>query len=221
MPNWMLQRTTIIAMKFYDCATAPSPRRVRIFIAEKGLEIDTVEVDLRSGEQLGDAFREKNPDCTVPVLELDHGLTITEVTPICRYLEEISPEPRLLGRDAEERARVSDWIAKIEQQGLGAIAEMFRNRAKGFRGRAVTGPAAVEQIPQLAERGLQRTELFFNRLDEQLANNQYLCGDYYSFADISAFVAVEFATWSKLTIGDERPHLQRWYDDLRARPATS
>ena len=219
MPNWTFRIKKTTAMKFYDCKTAPSPRRVRIFIAEKGLQIETVEVDLRSGEHLGDEFRAMNPDCTVPILELESGQTITEVTPICRYLEEMFPETPLLGRDAAERAQVSDWIAKVEQQGLGAIAELFRNRAKGFAGRAVTGPVSIEQIPELAERGMQRTGVFFDRLNKHFASNQYLAGDYYSFADISAFVAVDFAAWSKIEIGEEREALQRWYDLVRARPA--
>ena len=208
-------------MKFYDCSTAPSPRRVRIVMAEKGLHIETVQVDLAHGEHMGEAFREINPDCTVPVLELDDGRTISEVLAICSYLDERFPEVPLMGRDPEERAQVLMWTVKVEQQGLAAIAEMFRNRAKGFRGRALTGPHAVEQIPQLVERGLQRLEWFFDRLDGQLAQRKYLLGDYFSFADISAFVAVEFAGWSKVAIGDHRPALLDWHGRVAARPSAS
>ncbi len=91
-------------MKFYDCATAPSPRRVRIFFAEKGMSVPTVQVDLRNGEQFSPAFRAINPDCTVPVLELDNGTRIADIVAICRYFEELYPEPRLMGRTAEEKA---------------------------------------------------------------------------------------------------------------------
>ena len=105
-------------MKFYDCNTAPSPRRVRIFLAEKGIEIETIQVDLASGEQFSEAFRALNPDCVVPVLELDDGKSLSEVTAICQYLEDCYPEPALLGASPEERARVTMWNGKIEQQGL-------------------------------------------------------------------------------------------------------
>ncbi len=134
-------------MKFYDCKTAPSPRRVRIFIAEKGIVVETVQVDLASGEQFGEAFRRINPDCVVPVLELDDGSHVSEVIAICQYLEERHPEPNLLGSSAEERARISMWNAKVEQQGLWVVADAFRNSVKGLAGKAVTGPQGYEQIP--------------------------------------------------------------------------
>ena len=150
-------------MKFYDCSTAPSPRRVRIFLAEKGVELETVQVDLGSGEQFGDAFRRVNPDCVA----------------ICQYLEERYPEPPLLGCSAEERARVSMWNAKVEQQGLMAVMEALRNFAKSFRGRAVSGPAGHEQIPGLAERGRRRTLEFYDRLDARLADSRYLASEHF------------------------------------------
>ena len=206
-------------MKFYDCATAPSPRRVRMFIAEKGLEVPTVEINLRDGEQFNEAFRKLNPDCTVPVLELDDGRTLTEIFAICQYLEEIHPEPRLLGNDAQERAIVTMWNSKVEQHGLAAIAEAFRNRAKGFADRALTGPAQFAQIPELAARGRTRAEMFFDRLDARLESNDYLAGGSFTIADISAFVAIEFAGWMKLEIG-ERANLQRWYELISARPSS-
>ena len=120
-------------MKFYDCRTAPSPRRVRIFAAEKGIELDTVQVDLASGEQFGDAFRALNPDCVVPVLQLDDGTLITEVLAICQYLEELHPEPALIGATAAERAKSVMWATKVEQQGLVAARDAFRNSAKGLK----------------------------------------------------------------------------------------
>jgi len=206
-------------MKFYDCATAPSPRRVRVFIAEKGIEVPSAQVNLREGEQLGEEFRKLNPDCTVPVLELDDGTALTEVFAICQYLEESHPEPQLMGRDNRERALVTMWNAKIEQHGFAAIADMFRNKAKGFSGRAMTGPNDFAQIPELAERGRARTELFYDRLQERLADSEYVAGDTFTIADISAMVAIDFASWMKLEIG-ERPFLRRWYDTVSARPAS-
>ena len=175
-------------MKFYDCSTAPSPRRVRIFLAEKGIELDTVQVDLRNGEQFSVEFRERNPDCAVPVLELDDGTCISEVFAICQYLEDRHPEPQLFGRTPEERALVLMWYTKIEQQGLIGVMEAFRNFSKGFKGRALAGPDDYEQIPELAERGRLRVQRFMTRLDEQLEGHEFVVADYFSVADITALV---------------------------------
>lgn len=208
-------------MKLYDCETAPSPRRVRIFLAEKGIDVDMVQVDLARGEQYGEAFRRINPDCVVPALELDDGSFISEVLAICQYFEELRPEPPLMGRTIEERARVTMWNSKIEQQGLLAMADAFRNTAKGLRGRAVTGPEPYEQIAELAERGRQRVGQFFRRLDEQLADRAFVAGDAYSMADISAMVLVDFARWVKLEVPEDATHLLRWYAEVSARPSAS
>lgn len=208
-------------MKFYDCTTAPSPRRVRIFLAEKGIHVDTQQIDLRTGEQLSDSFRAINPDCTVPVLTLDDGTVLSEVFAICQYLEETHPEPNMMGRDAKERALVTMWNSKIEQQGLAAIAEVFRNKSKGFKSRALTGPRDFEQLPQLVERGLMRIEQFCDRMNSQLNTNKYVAGDVFTAADISAFVTLEFAGWLKLDVGKNRPHLSRWLDEIKKRPASN
>ena len=208
-------------MKFYDCKTAPSPRRVRIFLAEKGIDVETVQVDLASGEQLGEAFRRINPDCVVPALQLDDGSCISEVLAICQYFEELQPEPPLMGQGADGRARVTMWNAKIEQQGLLPMADAFRNATKGLKGRAVTGPDSYEQIPELAERGRQRVAQFFRRLDEQLADNAFVAGDEFSMADISAMVLVDFARWVKLDVPEDATHLARWYSEVSARPSAA
>ena len=207
-------------MKFYDCVTAPSPRRVRIFLAEKDLDIETQQVDLRSGEQFSDSFREVNPDCTVPALELDDGTVLTEVFAICQYIEGIHPEPLIMGRDARERALVTMWNTKIEQQGMAAVAEAFRNNAKGFRNRAMTGPNDIEQLPQLVERGADRVRQFLDRLDGHLGDHTYVAGDEFSIADITAFVMLEFARGVKVDLGNERSSLDRWYSQVKERPAS-
>jgi glutathione S-transferase len=149
-------------MKFYDCATAPSPRRVRIFLAEKRISLPTVQVDLRNGEQFSPAFRAINPECTVPVLELDNGTTIADIVGICRYFEELNPEPRLMGRTAEEKALVESWQRRTERDGFYAAMEAFRNSTPGLKGHALPGPDTYEQIPALAERGRVRTRHFFS-----------------------------------------------------------
>ncbi len=208
-------------MKFYDCKTAPSPRRVRIFIAEKGIEVETVEVDLANREQLGAAFKEINPDCTVPVLELDDGTRLTEVFAICQYLENTFPDPALMGSSVTERALVTMWNTKIEHQGLAATAESLRNRAKGMRGRALTGPDDFEQIPELIDRGRRRFEIFMDRMDRQLKDSEFVVGDAFTIADISLLVAIDFAAWSKISIEEEMVSLSRWYDLVSQRPSAS
>ena len=206
-------------MKFYDCAVAPSPRRVRIFLAEKGISLPTIQVDLRKGEQFGEAFRAINPDCTVPVLELDDGRRISDSIAICVYLEETHPEPPLLGVDAVERAIVAEWQRRAERDGFLAVAEAFRNATPAFKTRALPGPDDYAQIPALVERGRARTSAFFKLMDARLADREYVAGARYTIADITALVAVDFAGWIKLTIPDDCPHLRRWHQAVSARPS--
>lgn len=206
-------------MKFYDCNTAPSPRRVRIFMAEKGLEIPTVQVDLRKNEQLSSDFRKLNPWCTVPVLVLDDGTAISEVAAVCRYIEEIHPEPPLLGVDASDRAMVAMWDHRCEIDGFLAASEAFRNAAKGLRERAKTGPKNLPQIPELAERGRSRLGQFFEVLDQRLAESSCIAGDRYSIADITAQVTIDFAGWIKMKVPDRLRHVRRWYGEVSLRPS--
>ena len=206
-------------MKFYDCTTAPSPRRVRIFLAEKGIGIPTVQVDLRNGEQFTPAFRALNPDCTVPVLVLDSGATITDIIAICRYVEEVHPEPNLMGRGAEERAVVESWQRRVEWRGFHAAMEALRNSTPGLKGRALPGPEPYEQIPALAERGRTRLRHFFEWLDARLADNEFICGPRFTVADISGMVAVDFCGWAKVTPPETLAHLHRWHAALCARPS--
>ena len=190
-------------------------------MAEKGIEIETVQVDLGSGEQFADAFREINPDCVVPALQLDDGSCLSEVLAICHYLEAKHLEPALLGTTDEERARILMWNSKVEQQGLWAVADAFRNAAKGLKDHAATGPVPYPQIPELAERGRDRVEHFFHRMDEQLADNQYIAGDRFSIADISALVVVDFAAWIKLSVPEDATHLRRWHGLVSSRPSAT
>lgn len=208
-------------LKFYDCQTAPSPRRVRVFIAEKDIDIETVQVDLRNGEQFSEVFRKINPDCVVPALELDDGTCISEVLAICSYLEELHPEPTLLGADTVARASILMWNIKVEQQGLAAIMDAFRNSAKGMKNRAIAGPEPYAQIPELAERGRERVVQFFHKLDGRLAENKYVAGDRYSIADISAMVLVDFAGRVKISIPDDAQYLWRWYERVAGRPSAA
>ena len=206
-------------MKFYDCATAPSARRVRIFMAEKNIGIPTVQVDLRNGEQFSEAFRKINPDCTVPVLELDDGTVIADAIAICGYLEEIHPEPALIGTSPQERAVTTALNRQIERDGFYAAMDAFRNATKGMKGRALPGAHDYEQIPELAARGRLRAEHFFRDWDARLANRAFVGGASYTIADISTMVLTDFAAWAKLTVPEGCVNFRRWHAGVSARPS--
>jgi len=206
-------------MKFYDCATAPSPRRARMVIAEKRIDVETVEVDLREGQQFAEDFRAVNPGCTVPVLVTDDGEALCENASIVRYLEALYPDPPLLGTSPIEQARVAEWVWRSEFEGLVSVMEVLRNTSKAMKDRALPGPDPVPQIPELAERGMLRGQRFFKTLDKQLSENPWLAGDAFSFADITAFVFVEFGAWVKMVPGEELEALAKWRDACKARPS--
>lgn len=203
----------------YDCSTAPSPRRARIVLAEKGIAHHTVQVNLAQQEQLGDAFRAINPRCTVPALRLDDGTVLTDNAAIEAWAEGAMPEPPLWGRTPVEKAEIASWHWRVEFEGLLAIAEGFRNGSPAMAGRALSGPDDFEQIPALAERGVQRTRLFLRTLDDRLAGREYLAADQFSIADIVAVVALDFARIVRVKPGDEHPHLLRWRAAMAQRPS--
>jgi len=208
-------------MRFYDYSLAPSPRKVRLFIAEKGLEIPTVEVDLRSKAQLEPDFLAKNPGATVPVLELEDGTCLTESLAICHYLECVHPEPNLFGQDAKEQALVLMWTDIQTFEGYLGMAEALRNGHPAFKSRALGGPVAYEQIPALAERGKRRAEIYFNKLETRLGESPFIAGDRYTYADIVGYVYLGFAARALggATPLEGRPALQQWHDRVAARPA--
>ena len=206
-------------MKFYDCATAPSPRRVRIFMAEKNIEIETIQVDLASGEHFSGAFKAINPLSQVPVLELDDGTHLSQIMAICRYLEEVYPNNPLFGRDSVERAKVESINDQLHANGMYAIMEAFRNATPGFVNRAMPGPHNYAQIPDLAERGLLRLDHFFSDLEAHLENSKYIVGDYFSVADITALVCIDFAKWVKKRIPEDATNINRWYNQVSQRPS--
>ena len=208
-------------MKFYDCTPAPSPRRARMFIAEKGLEIETVQVDLRNGEQLTDSFRAVNPRCTVPVLTLDDGTHLTSTAGIRHYLEAACPEPALMGSTAAEQGRIADLVWHIEFNGLMALAETLRNSARGMKGRATTGPVNYEQIPELAERGRDRARRFLDGIDALVGDRPFAAGDRFSAADIDLLVVVDFAGWVKLELPEGADTAARWYQAVSGRPSAA
>lgn len=205
----------------YDCATAPSPRRARILLAEKGVAHDTVQVDLRHGEQLGPAYLQVNPQGTVPALRTEDGLVLSDNAAIAAYVEARYPNPALAGVTPEEKAEVATWQWRMEFEGLLAIAEAFRNSSPAMVNRALSGPVNYPQIPELAQRGAQRVQQFFDALNERLDGRDFIATDRFSLADITAVVAVDFARVVKLRPGEQHPHLRRWREAMAERPSMS
>jgi glutathione S-transferase len=203
----------------YDCPTAPSPRRARILLAEKGVAHATVNVDLARGEQLGEAFRAVNPQCTVPALVLEDGLVLTDNAAIAAYAEARWPEPALLGTSPAERAEVASWQWRVEFEGLMAVAEALRNGSPAMARRALPGPRDYEQIPALAERGRLRVAHFLELLEERLQGRETIAGGGFSIADITAVVAVDFARIVRIKPGEQHPNLIRWRAAMAARPS--
>jgi glutathione S-transferase len=206
-------------MKLYDCASAPSPRRVRMFLAEKGIAVPAVQVDLRAGEQFSDSFRAINPDCTVPVLELDDGSHIADVIGICIYIEATRPLPALMGEEPIAKAVIAAAERRAEREGFYAVQEAFRNFTRGLQDHALPGPDAYEQIPALAERGRARVLRFFATMDTLLEDRPFVCGEAFSIADITTLVSIDFAKWIKLAIPEECVNLRRWYEAVSTRPS--
>lgn len=203
----------------YDCATAPSPRRARILLAEKAIPHHTVQIDLVRGEQLGEAFRALNPQCTVPALKLDDGTVLPDNAAIWAWAEAVYPEPPMLGRTPIEKAQVASWNARLEFEGMLAVAEAFRNTSPAMKDRALTGEAAVPQIPELGARGLARALRFFDTLNTHLAGRDFIATDHFTLADITAVVLVDFARIIRFKPGEAHPHLARWRAALAERPS--
>ncbi|KIQ32161.1 glutathione S-transferase [Variovorax paradoxus] len=205
----------------YDCATAPSPRRARILLAEKGIAHETVQVDLVRGEQLGEAYRAINPQCTVPALRTEEDGLLTDNAAIAAWLEARFPEPPLLGRTPAEKAEIASWNWRVEFEGLMPIAEAMRNSSPAMADRALPGPMNYAQIPELAQRGLARVQHFFQTLNDRLAGREFIATDRFSLTDITAVVAVDFARVVRIKPGEQHPELVRWRAAMGERPSMS
>jgi glutathione S-transferase len=209
-------------MKLYHSNGSPNSRRVRILIAEKGLDIELVPVDLGTKEQFSDAYRAINPRVVVPTLVLDDGTAIGEVPAIMRYLDEAYPEVPLLGATPREKAIITMWERRAELEGFAAVMEGVRNAAAGLKDRAISGPHGYEQIPALVERSKRRVADFYGDLDARLQGQAFVAGDRFSAADITALVTVDFATRAFATpIPEDATAVKRWYEAISARPSAT
>ncbi|QQC66937.1 glutathione S-transferase family protein [Paraburkholderia ginsengisoli] len=207
-------------MKLYHASGSPNSRRVRILIAEKGLDIELVPVDLGTREQFSDAYRAVNPRAVVPTLVLDDGTAIGETPVIMRYLDDAFEQVPLFGMTAEEKAVVAMWERRAEIEGFAAVMEGVRNAAAGLKGRAVSGPHGYEQIPELVERSKRRVANFYDDLDARLSSVPFVAGEHYTAADITALVAVDFAIRAfAMPIVDQHAAIRRWYERVSVRPS--
>jgi glutathione S-transferase len=207
-------------MHLYDMIKAPNPRRVRIFLAEKKIEIPTTQIDIPAGENLKPDYLAINPRGVVPTLKLDDGTILDESVAICRYFEVLYPNPNLFGRSALEQAQVERWQRRLEFEGLFHLAMIFRNTMPAFAGRGLPGKVpGLAQEPVLVERARTLLPPFFEAINAHLSSSHFMVGDHFSIADITALVMFDFARWVKMAIPPEQSATQRWYAEVSARPS--
>ena len=210
-------------MKLFDGIWAPSPRRVRIYLAEKGIDVPRESLDLRKGENASPDYSAVNPRQLLPALLLDDGTLIDDSVGICRYFEALHPTLPLFGRDALEIGLVESWIRRVESDLYTPVTYAFRNKHAAFAGKAISGDwPDIPQIPALIERGELMWNACLDRIDAHLADRDWLVGDGFSFADIAALVAVDFGRSTKMPDPlSDRPSLARWHAAASARPSAS
>ena len=208
-------------LKLYHATNSPNSRRVRIFLAEKGLKPTLISVDLGVGEQNSEAYRAINPRRVVPALVLEDGTTIGEVPAIMRYLDEAFPETPLLGATPKDKGLVAMWERFAELEGFATVMEGMRNKAERLKGRAIAGPHGYEQVPALVDRSALRVKNFLTDLNQRLEQVSFVAGERFSAADITALVTIDFAKALDISIPEGHRALTRWKDAVSARPSAS
>ena len=200
-------------MKLYEMAKAPNPRRVRMFLAEKGLldKVERIEIDLSKGENLSDAFKAKNPMQKVPVLELDDGSFICETTAICHYFKNQYPDsPKLLGDNANDKAIIEQWTRWVDFYLFYPIGMGFQHTTDYFKHR-------MQPIREWGEHNIKEAERFFDFLNDQLEGKDFIACGQLTVADINAFCSVDFGKVVNLRVDESRPNLFRWYQAMKQR----
>lgn len=200
-------------MKLFDGGKAPNPRRVRIFLAEKGIEVPLVPVDMTALGHRDPEITRRNPLRRLPVLELDDGTILTESVAICRYFEELHPEPPLFGTGALGRAQVEMWQRRMELNFLGAVGNAFRHIHPAMK------EWEVPQIPEWGEANKPRAVEFLRILDRELADRAFVAGDAFSIADITGMIGVDFMKPARIALPEELANVKRWYAAVSARPS--
>lgn len=200
-------------MKLYDGGRAPNPRRVRVFLAEKGIEVPLAPVDMASLGHKSDEMTARNPLQRLPVLELDDGTIITESVAICRYFEELYPEPALFGKGALGKALVEMWQRRMELNLMQPVAHAFRHIHPAMK------EWEVPQVPEWGEVNKPKAIEFLHLLDRELADREFAAGDEFSIADITGMIAVDFMKPARIAVPDELQNVKRWYQTIASRPS--
>jgi len=204
-----------MAMKLYDGGRAVNPRRVRIFLAEKGIRVPIEPMDIAAKEHRTESFAAINPMRRLPVLVLDDGTVIAESIAICRYFEALQPDPPLFGRGALESALVEMWNRRAEHNLMGPVTTVFQHLHPFMK------PLVDPQVPQWGEANKLRVAEFLQFIDGELKRRPYIAGDTFSVADITALTAVDFMKVPKLPVPDELVNLRRWHNEVAARPSAA
>jgi len=208
-------------VKLYDFGPAANSKRVRVFLAEKGIEVPTVELNVRDDDQFKEPFNSMNPFHCVPFLELDDGTVIAESISICRYLEELHPEPSLFGRTAEERGIIDMWNRRVELDGFMPALHAVRNKVPLFAGRVVPGTRTeLAQLPMMVERGTEMADIFLARLEPHMAENAFIAGADVSIADITCWFVINMVKMLGVDVEGRYPNIHRWHTEFTARPST-
>ena len=202
-------------MKLFDGGKAPNPRRVRVFLAEKGIEVPLVPVDMGAMEHKKEAVTARNPLQRLPILELDDGTILTESVAICRYFEELHPEPALFGRSALGKALVEMWQRRMELNLMATVAQAFRHIHPAMK------EWEVPQIPEWGEANKPKAIEFLRILDRELAGREFIAGDEYSIADITGMIAVDFMKPARIAVPEDLTNVIRWYRAMAARPSAT
>lgn len=208
-------------MKLFDTQMAPNPRRVRMFLFEKGIDIPMQQINIMTGENLQREYLDINPRGLLPTLQFDDGTILDETSAICRYFEEQNPTPALLGSSALEKAQIESWSRRIEFDGYMHVAEVFRNQIPEFATRSIPGTQNTPQISGLIERGRLLVADFFKTIELHLKNNIYIVGDNFTAADIIALCTLDFADAIGLNIPEGNTSTQKWYERVSSRPSAS
>jgi glutathione S-transferase len=208
-------------MKLYDFGPSANAQRVRVFLAEKGLKLDLAELNVHEGLQFEEPYTSMNPFHCVPFLELDDSTVIAESLSICRYLEELHPEPSLFGTTPEARATIDMWSHRVELDAYMPLVHAIRNKVPMFAGRVIPGTRGKDlaQMPEMIAHGCEMASVCFGRIDPHLANNTFLAGENFSIADLTRFFAVRAAKMLEMDIAGMHPNVERWFNEISDRPS--
>jgi len=205
-------------MKLYNFTPAANAQRIQMFLIEKNIEIETIQLNVREDEIFKEPFNTMNPFNCIPFLELDDGTVICETISICRYLEELFPEPSLFGIDSRERALIDMWNRRLELDGFLPLIHSLRNKTSFFIGKVIPGTRnQIKQSPELVERGIEMFNVLLDRINPHLLDNQFITGDKFSVADITGHFMLNLSNILKIEIKNDYPNVYRWQNELSTR----